>query len=88
MKAKKWGFIAAMLAVFVARCIGKQYGALTIKGGVVTKCDTSATGTVEIPKGIKSIGEEAFSHCNDLISITIPDSVTSIGNCAFFDCTV
>ena len=28
-----------------------------------------------------------FSGCNSLISITIPDSVTSIGDEAFSDCT-
>ena len=29
----------------------------------------------------------AFSYCNGLTSVTIPDSVTSIGNSAFYDCT-
>lgn len=35
---------------------------------------------------VTSIGEEAFSHCDDLTNITIPDSVTIIGRSAFFDC--
>ena len=37
----------------------------------------------EIPKGIKIIGEEAFSSCYDLKEITIPDTVIVIENRAF-----
>lgn len=34
-----------------------------------------------------SIGEMAFSECNQLHSITIPEPVKSIGNSAFQNCT-
>ena len=36
---------------------------------------------------VTSIGEEAFSYCDELTSITIPDTVTNIGDNAFFGCT-
>ena len=42
------------------------------------------TGTV-IPRTITSIGEDAFSG-SLLVSADIPDSVTFIGECAFFSC--
>lgn len=38
---------------------------------------------VDIPEGVISIGELAFSKCRSLKSIIIPNSVMSIGNKAF-----
>ena len=40
------------------------------------------TGTYSIPSGVTSIGGYSFEECK-LTSVTIPDSVTSIGNGAF-----
>ena len=40
----------------------------------------------DIPKGISSIGEEAFSGCEKLYKVTIPDGVISIGKEAFSGC--
>lgn len=36
---------------------------------------------------ITGIGAYAFGHCDELISVTIPDTVTEIGRCAFEYCT-
>ena len=53
------------------------------------------TGNIVIPnevtymnriRKVTGIGSNAFSHFNDLTSITIPNSVTSIGLNAFYDC--
>ena len=41
---------------------------------------------VNIPNGVTSIGDYAFSDFSSLARITFPDSVTSIGNGAFMDC--
>ncbi len=44
------------------------------------------TGHYTIPKSVTGIVQEAFSGCSGLTSVTIPDSVTSIGNRAFEYC--
>ena len=42
---------------------------------------------VILPKGLQSIGEEAFEQCKKLSNVEIPDSVTTIGEEAFYGCT-
>ncbi len=58
----------------------------------ITDVDTSISGDVTIPSTLSgypvtSIGYSAFEDCNNLSSITIPDSVTTIDNTAFRDCS-
>ena len=47
---------------------------------------SSPIKNVVINNGVKNIGNYAF-YCEGLTSITIPNSVTSIGDCAFMFCT-
>lgn len=63
-----------------------SYGEATI-----TDCDNSASGEITIPSSfggypITTIGDDAFSYCYSLTSVTIPNGVTSIGNYAFVGC--
>ena len=48
---------------------------------------TSFKGAYVIPEGIKQIAGGAFADCSSLTSITIPNSVTSIGIQAFRYCS-
>jgi len=54
----------------------------------IRDCSENASGTLVIPssykgKPVTKIGDYAFAYCTSLTSVTIPDSVTSIGEGAF-----
>ena len=55
-------------------------------GNHLIDVETSISGSYEIKEGTKTIAGGAFEYCSSLTSITIPDSVTSIGYRAFYDC--
>jgi hypothetical protein len=46
-------------------------------------CPTGKSGSYKIPKGVTKINEGAFQWCTNLTSVTIPGSVTNIGDQAF-----
>ncbi|MCQ2341879.1 MAG: leucine-rich repeat protein [Paludibacteraceae bacterium] len=48
---------------------------------------TSYQGAYTILSGIQQIAGDAFSDCSGLTSITIPSSVTTIGEWAFYNCS-
>ena len=59
---------------------------------VITDCDSSFSGELVIPETIEgysvtSIGDSAFQGCHNIINITIPASVVTIGEGAFWDCS-
>ncbi len=47
----------------------------------------SSLTSVNLGKGLLTIGNGAFEHCTKLSSVTIPNSVTAIGSWAFYTCT-
>jgi hypothetical protein len=42
--------------------------------------------SADIPEGVASIGDSAFSSCKELTSISIPSTVAEIGGCVFCGC--
>ena len=48
--------------------------------------ETNITGYYNIKESTRLIAIAAFDYCSGLTSITIPNSVTSIGGLAFWDC--
>ncbi len=75
-----------LLCLSAAPVSAEQYGLFTYKvaGGTVEITDypTGAVGDVEIPAEIDGmpvtvIGDQAFSACRSLTSVTIPSSVTA-----------
>ena len=61
-------------------------GLLLSKDGTrLIQCPGSASGDLEFPSGVKTIGGGAFAGCPSLSTITIPASVTVIESWAFYD---
>ncbi len=59
----------------------------------VSSCNTKASGSLTIPstyngKPVTAIGDAAFYECKKLDTITIPDSIISIGDSAFDGCNL
>ncbi len=68
---------------------------VTYKGSLYDEYINEYNGDVIIPESaiyngiiysVVKIGEKTFRKCTDLISVTIPKSVSLIGDYAFFDC--
>ena len=56
-------------------------------GHYLDSVDEDIQGHFTIPDGVFKIGDNAFSNCKGLISVTIPKTVIEIGDFAFQNCT-
>ncbi len=77
----------SLLKEFKVDRANRQYsakgGMLLNKQGTALLAYPSASGTVVIDRKITEIGSYAFSVCKQLKAVVIPDTVKSIGGCAF-----
>ena len=69
---------------------GLEY-TLNSDGTYSVSAPETASGGVVIPYGyegiaVTSVGEYAFSHCPEVTSVTLPNSITAIDGKAFFGC--
>ncbi len=88
---KKYYYLPVILFLLIFSCF--QYQKSTAKAAekfvVKKKVLVTYTGNKEsitLPKGITSIGDNAFQGNKKITSVTIPDGVTSIGTRAFQNC--
>lgn len=57
----------------------------------ITKCDTSAAGDLVIPAtlggyNVVSIASNAFENCTEIVSVVLPEHISTIGSNAFMGC--
>ena len=65
---------------------GTTYPVTVIGSNAFQYC-SGLTGTLVIPNSVVTIGDEAFSACNSLTSLTLGNAVQNIGNSAFQICS-
>jgi hypothetical protein len=85
------GFLASLLVLTWPLCGWAQFTYITNSGAITITGYTGSGGNVSIPSSInghpvKAIGYQAF-YLSSVTSVTIPNSVTSIGDYAFSQCS-
>lgn len=75
---------------------GLEYSILSANSASLVKADAALTGPVVIPSPVRAddgeyavtaIDDKAFEECGGMTSVTIPETVLSIGNDAFSFCS-
>ena len=84
---------AALLLLALPKVVQAQFTYATTNGTITITGYTGSIANVTIPSAINgvpvtSIGPAAFKYNNSFARVTIPDSVTSIGDFAFEDCSL
>ena len=78
---------AIVSAKDLANAVEDEFGVKYSKDGLrLLKSNENITNYV-VKEGTRVICDDAFHGCSGLTSVTIPNSVTSIGNWAFYECS-
>ena len=86
------GLIPNNITIIDKRAFGKN---LNIKNIIVPDSVTDIlegafeaceTNTITLGSGVKTIGDGAFSGCTEIQEISLPDSLTTLGESGFTDC--
>ncbi len=59
---------------------------VVINSIIIASNKNTCTGDLIIPEGVTTIGNNVFSYCENLTSVSIPEGVTTIGNDVFSYC--
>ncbi len=85
--------VLPVFAINASAATVEDYLTYTVSNGeaTITRCSTNIKGDIVIPDTlggypVTAIGS-AFNYCDKLTGIKIPDTVTYIGNRAFYGCT-
>lgn len=78
----------AMAYATTAPWFGLPYTQLVLEEGITSIgsyafCDSSLTGSVEIPEGVTAIGAYAFNSCDQFTELSLPATLKAIGSYAF-----
>ena len=65
-----------------------ENGNLRSIGAYAFGSDTQWFSSLEIPEGVTEIGEGAFAGCVEMISVTLPSTLISLGAYAFSGCSM
>lgn len=85
--------VLLMLALALPPALQAQFNYTTNSGGANITGYTGSSASVIIPdvidgQPVNSIGTWAFAYNTSLVSVTIPNSVTTIGEWAFYGCSL
>lgn len=53
-------------------------------GKTLVYCPAVKTGDFEVPTGVQIVAPGAFIGCNGITSVTLPNTLTYVGECAFY----
>ena len=83
---RTWPFLLGLVLFAAPAAVQAQFTYTTNSGGITLAAYTGTGAAVVISNFVTTIGAGAFEDSTNLTSVTIPESVTNLGDYAFYDC--